>query len=126
MNIKKALLRAAAVTASAAMMMLSLAGCGDETIETVVGKWQSTDGYTLVLTDTTLSLTDNNGENCLPYDSLDYDWNNDRLYIDLEGSTYGIFETDLNEDTLKLTYIAETLGVSDSDVTTITLTRIDS
>ena len=126
MNIKKALLRAAAVTASAAMMMLSLAGCGDETIETVVGKWQSTDGYTLVLTDTTLSLTDSNGENCLPYDSLDYDWNSDRLYIDLEGSTYGIFETDLNEDTLKLTYIAETLGVSDSDVTTITLTRIDS
>ena len=125
MNIRKALMKASAFAAAAAMMF-SLCGCGDETIETVVGKWQSTDGYTLVLTDSTLALSDNNGENCLPYDSLDYDWSNDRLYIDLEGSTYGVFETDLNEDTLKLTYIAETMGVSDSDVTTITLTRIDS
>lgn len=108
-------------------MLCCVSGCGRDKkmaeIETVRGVWTSNDGYSLTLTDNTLSLTDNNGQNCLPYDCLNYVWTNGKLYVNIEGQQFGIFDVYLKENTMTLTYVAETMGISDSDVTTITLTR---
>ena len=118
---------------SAAMLLIAMAllfclsGCGRDAkpaeIETVRGVWRSNDGYTLTLTEDTLALTDGSGENCLPYDCLNYVWTKDRLYVSIEGQQYGVFDVYLNEDAMSLTYVAETLNISDSDVCTINLTR---
>ena len=116
-----------ALLLAAVALLLCLAGCGRDAkkaeIETVRGVWRSNDGYSLTLTDSTLSLTDSSGENCLPYDCLNYVWTNDRLYVDIEGQQYGVFDVYLKEDSMDLTYVAKTIGISDSDVTTIKLTR---
>ena len=108
-------------------LLFCLSGCGKDAknaeIETVRGVWKSNDGYSLTLTEDTLSLTDNNGNNCLPYDCLNYVWAKDQLFVSIEGQQYGVFDVYLKEDTMALTYVASTLGISDSDVTTINLTR---
>lgn len=119
--------KSAALLLTAIALLFCLSGCGRDAemaeIETVRGVWKSNDGYSLTLTDTTLSLTDSNGENCLPYDCLNYVWTDDKLYVNIEGQQYGVFDVYLKEDTMSLTYIAKTVGISDSDVTTINLTR---
>ena len=109
-------------------LLFGLTGCGRDSgkaeIETVRGVWKSNDGYSLTLTENTLSLADNNGNNCLPYDCLNYVWTKDKLFVDIEGRQYGVFDVYLKEDTMALTYDTAAMGISDSDVTTINLTRV--
>lgn len=125
--IKSRILRAAAAVMLIITMLCCVSGCGRDKkmaeVETVKGVWTSNDGFSLTLTENTLSLTDNNGENCLPYDCLNYVWTDDTLYVNIEGQQFGIFDVYLNEDTMTLTYVAGVMGISDSDVTSITLTR---
>ena len=122
---KKAI-RAAAAALMIVLALTGLCGCGSDAVETIEGTWKSNDGYTLILENGTLTLLNDSGENALLYDSLDYKWVGDVLYVDIEGQSYGVFTTYLKEDTLKLTYDAYTVGLSEDEATSITLTRTKS
>lgn len=113
------------ITALAAALLLLLAlltGCGSDTVETVVGTWESPDGYTLELTEDMLTLTNDSHENALAYEALPYEWTGNTLAVTIEEQTYPVFETYLSEDTLKLTYLS---ALDDSEKpASITLTRV--
>lgn len=105
----------------AIMLVVAFAGCGNE-VETIVGTWESPDGYTLVLTEDSLSLTNYDHENALSYESIPYYWTGKTLNVTVEGQTFAVFETYLSEDTLKLTYLP---ALDDSEKPkSITLTRV--
>lgn len=118
---KKKLLAAVAALLAAVLLCLPLAAC-DDTVETIVGKWESPDGYTLVLTEDTLALTNDKHENALPSEELPYRWSGDVLMVVIDGQTFPVFTTYLSEDTLKLTYVPA-LDDGEKPVS-ITLTRV--
>jgi len=114
--------KTAALAATLLLLLALLTGCGSDTIETVVGTWESPDGYTLELTEDMLTLTNDSHENALACEQLPYRWTGDTLSVTVEEQEYPVFETYLSEDSLKLTYLPA-LDNSEKPAS-ITLTRV--
>ena len=105
---------------------LCLAGCNKQ-IEDIRGVWRSNDGYVLVLTDDTLTLIDDKGENVLPSGAMQYEWSADGKIISVvkDGAKYDVWNCYLSEDFLKLTYTEELQAlVGEEDTRPIRLYRV--
>lgn len=103
---KKAMLRITAALFAALIILASFGGCGD-TVETVVGGWESADGSSMVISEKTLSITDGDKNLLLPEKEAAYEWRSDCFYIELGGVMVKVFNVDLTGDTLTLTYTEE-------------------
>ncbi len=112
------------IIAAVVICLFMLTGCSKQ-IETITGTWASPDGYTMTLTESTMTLTGEQGESSIAYDSLPYRWADNVLYVTVGDIEYPMFTTYLSENDLQMTYIPETLGVSASDVRTINLIRTE-